>query len=160
MESIFFTNTFYETCQIDPSTPLSKLVRFRERYPAEVARYRSALQAPASNPELLQALVHNDEGRLRDWYKIEVDMPLSEIRDALRGIGVNCIIEQALKISALSTPASGLAIAAGAPPVIALGGQVVLSLASSFLKVREDRKKAFSGKPYAYLYRLQHQFGR
>ena len=146
--------------QIDPEISISRLVSFRGRYPSEVSRYREALQNWASDETLRSALLQSDESRLRDWYKTNIEAPLSDVAAALRGVGIGCTMEQAVKISAMATPVSGVAIAAGLPPTIALGAQIGISLVTSVAKFREDRQKALVGKPYAYLYRLDREFRR
>lgn len=144
--------------QIDPETPLSKLAAFRGKYPSEVSRYREALQNWASDETLRSALLQSDESRLRNWCKTNIEPPLSDIAAALRGFGIGCTMGQAVKISAMTLPVSGVAITTGLPATIALGTQIGISLLTSVAKYREDRKKALDGKPYAYLYRLGRKF--
>lgn len=145
--------------RIRPETSLRKIDRFRRKYPSEVARYRSALQIATSNAEFLSAIVRNDLGYLEDWYKSEVEPPISDIKDALRGMGISFVFEQAVKMSAFSIPNTALAVLAGIPPSVVLGGQTLLSFASSIVKVRNDRRQIIAGRPYAYLYRIQRKFG-
>lgn len=144
--------------RIDPEIPITELAKFRGRYPSEVSRYREALQNWASDETLRSALLQSDESRLRNWCKTNIEAPLNDVAAALRGVGIGCTMEQAVKISAMATPVSGVAIAAGLPPTIALGAQIGVSLVTSVVKFREDRKKTLDGKPYAYLYRLNRKF--
>ena len=144
--------------RIDPDVTITRLAKFRKTYPSEVSRYREALQSWASDETLQSALLQSDENRMRNWCKTNIEAPLNDLAAALQGAGISCTMEQAVKISAMTTPASGLAMTVGLPPTIALGAQAGISLAYSVVKFREDRKKTLDGKPYAYLYRLNRKF--
>jgi len=145
---------------LDPSTPISKILKFREKYPDEVARYRTAITRAATEISDILVGEEPDIGRVTQWVKHNVEPSVRELEAALNGSQIATCIEQTLKIATYSVAPTALVTWVGAPASITLPTGLALTIIGAVQKIRNDRSRALAREPYAYLYLAQREFGR
>jgi hypothetical protein len=135
------------------STPVSKLVRFRNTHAAELGRLRNEIERLTKeiDPELprvaLQQAIH-------DAYTNAVLPALDSLHRAITGSGIKYVTESFLKTSLLSAPSTSLAYLAtnSLPLAISVGGAVALAQYSL------ERQQQLRNSPYTFVLNAEKTF--
>jgi hypothetical protein len=140
-----------ERLEIDPATPIRKILAFCENHYDELGRFRTKvgeLTASVTADLPMSQMRQNAE----DLYKNEVKPALRELKRALRGNKVKYVAEHSLKVTCFSFGATSipLSLLGMAAPVALLAG-VGVSLAAGLVYHNVEKAKQLSENAYTYL---------
>jgi hypothetical protein len=149
-----------ERLNLDPATPVDKIIRFREKHRDELGRFRNKvgeLVAPITDDIPIEAL----RQRVNDLHANEIGPALSDLKSALRSGGITYVADKFLKIWSLSIPVTTIPTALmGLSVPIALAVSTGFSMSAGVLEYDQLRKAQLRHSPYAYLLSVQRRFSR
>ncbi|MFD0067382.1 DUF6236 family protein [Streptomyces sp. NPDC056690] len=137
------------------AVPVSRLVRFRQRYAAELAAFHAHIDSLATELEQIAAVENPEiaQAHLQALYERATKPQLDELRRALRAFGIESTVGTlGLKVDlgAVSGTALGtLAVSGGHPAVGATA--VALTVVPYIAGVLKARRQQRTGSPVAYL---------
>lgn len=150
-------NLVLERLELNPKTPVKRIIKFREAHAAELGRFRSAigeLAASVSDEQPIQAL----QQHVADLYSNQVKPALTDLGRALTGSKIKFVSEHSLKVSYFSLPATALPLllGAGAPYALLAGAGVSLTAAVALYSV--EKMTQLRENPYAYVMAAEREF--
>lgn len=146
-----------EKIKVDPSTPISKLIKFRSDNTAALGRFRAKLGS------LTQAIssdlpIENLRQRVSDIYRNEVLPDTQLLKEGLNDLKIKWSTENYLKVAFLSTgPTSFMAAVGLAVPQALLVGAGI-SITASVILYNLDKKKSLRDNPFAYVLAAEKAF--
>jgi hypothetical protein len=147
-----------EGIQIDPDTPVNKIVAFRNKFQNELGHFRtqvSELTSDISNEQTLDALRQN----IYDKYLNEVKPAIDSLRKGLKDNLIRCVTDNLLKISSFSIPTTSISLALlGLSIPYALLAGTGISLTASSVRYNVGKAKLLRENPYTYLLKAQKEF--
>lgn len=149
-------NLAIERVGIDPTTPVDRLLNFREQHRVELTQFRSAVEQLASAIDVdlpAEAL----RRRVADLHENHVSPALSNLKAALQGRRIRWLCDGLLKISFLSAAPTTMLIAAGLAVPYALLVGAGISLVATGTMYNVDKSESLRTSPYAYLLALEHE---
>lgn len=141
-----------ERIGIAPNTPIKKLLRFREKYADELARFRTKIQQLASGAQEdlpVEAL----RQRVADLHANEISPAVHDLKKALHGQRIQRLSEGLLKIAFMSAGPAMLLAGLDVPTALLAGAG--LSLVVSGAVYRAGKAESLRNNPYAYLLSME-----
>jgi hypothetical protein len=148
------------TVTIGPNTPLTKIIKFREKHEDELGRFRSSMRK----------LVEGVSGKMRferlkshldTVYKDELKPEIEKLRARLKDNRISCGFNN-LKASTLLTTsptAGGVALGALGFGSFALLAGVGISIVLSVANCRIQRREILRDSPFSYVLSAERTFG-
>lgn len=146
---------------INESTPIKKVIRFREKHQAELDRYRGSIQELAAK---LTAEANSQEDvdiLLREAYVNTIRPAVAELRKARKSARI-ASGPDILKAVSFGISPGILAAAAGHPLIstISTATGIVVSGVISAIKVRSEGQAALIGEPFSFIVAAERTFSR
>jgi hypothetical protein len=150
-----------QTVRIGASTPVSKVLAFRDQHHIELGRFRASIREltkslkGSASPEALAAHVQTT-------YSDEVQPTLDELRSKLRENRIRCGFNN-LRLSTLasaSPTALGAALAGTAAGPFALVAGLTLSVVLATANYRSERRQLLRGNPFSYVLSAEQVLGK
>lgn len=144
-------NLIIKRIQIDPETPVKKILRFKENHSDELGLFRNKiaeLTSAISDEQPFESLMQ----RVNDIYANEVKPELSNFKKALKSSRIKWAAENFFKVSFFSTSATSLPLALAGlsvPQALLVGAGV--SLAVSTVLYNCDKTEKLNQNPYTYV---------
>lgn len=143
--------------------PVHKIIAFRERYPAERARFRQAVEHLVAEATHTQGITDREvlAQHLRATYDNHLAPALTELEGAMRGLRIDTALGamnvQAAAPAAVATSLALLAVQPSAPQATAIAaGGLALGWWTSARQTSAQRQAALSTSEVSYLYHLRH----
>ncbi len=143
-----------ERVNVDPATPVDRLLNFRERHSDELGRFRAKIEELAASVSLdlpEEAL----RQRVHDLHANEVAPATSDLRAALKGLDIKHSTTGLLKVSFLSAGTSSLLMVAGMGTPAALLALAGLSLVAAGAMYNVEKRELLRQNPFSYLLSAQ-----
>jgi Family of unknown function (DUF6236) len=142
---------------IDPKTPIERIIRFREKRKDELGRFREEVGNLVNSIKDVEA--RRMPRRAEDIYVNKIEPAVNALQTTLRDDNIAWALDGILKVCTFSVPATALATMAAATatvaasPVIMAGGLVTIGtlVARRYYEKRELQAR----NPYSYLLRLR-----
>jgi hypothetical protein len=144
---------------VSPETPVRDILKFKVDYKSELGRFRGKLAeltkvVDQTVPlEALQQLV-------QDAYNNEFTPAMNDLRGALKGSGITCVVESFMKTSLLSLGTGSLLVNLGLGVPQALLASAGISLTASIVLFNLNRQEELRKNPYSYVLAAEKRFGR
>lgn len=143
--------------------PVHKIIAFRERYPAERARFRQAIEDLVAEATHTQGITDREvlAQHLRARYDHHLAPALTELESAMRGLRIDTALGamnvQAAAPAAVATTVAMLTVQPSAPQATAIAaGGLALGWWTSARQARAQRQEELSTSQVSYLYHLRH----
>ena len=139
---------------ISPETTFEKIVSFKEHHRDELGRFRTQL-AKLTQDFVVDRPIDIIQQEIRDLYKNDFVPAFDDLKASLRGMGIKWATETLLKVSLLSTSATGipmLLLGMAAPQALFIGMGV--SAVAATVSYNVEKKKILRENPYSYLLSL------
>lgn len=147
-------NLLIEKINIDPETPIEKILEFREKYKSELGRFRSKVSSITSgfpNDISLLAL----QQHISDIYNTEIDPAINDLKSSLTGNKIKWFTESWMKIAFLSAASTSMIAQTGIGTVQALFAGATLSLVGTACLYNNEKAQIIRNNPYQYLMEIQ-----
>ena len=137
--------------QVDPETPVKKILKFKENYSDELGLFRNKiaeLTSAISDEQPFESLMQ----RVNDIYTNEFKPELNNFKKALKASRIKWIAENSFKVSFFSTSATSLPLALiglSVPQALLVGAGV--SLVASTILYNYDKTEKLNQNPYTYV---------
>lgn len=150
-------NLTFQRIDISPDTSVDDLLRFREDHKDQLGRFRMKM---AELTELIEGEMTIDalQQRVADIYTNEVRPAINELQDCLSASKVKWTLENFLKTSMLSVPATGILPTFGMSIPHALLAGAGISLTVSAVLYNLQRREEVRTNPYSYLLAAESHF--
>lgn len=139
--------------EIDPETPIKKLLKFRQEYANELGMFRTMIAELTKSIESDLPLASLNQ-QVNDIYTNEYLPRFNAFTDELRGNKIKLVGDSILKVSFFSVPVTSLAVVLAGltgPSAELIGAGALLSLTVSAVSYNIDRAKLIKQSPYLYL---------
>lgn len=147
-----------EGIQIDPDTPVNKIIAFRNKFQNELGHFRTKiaeLTNEISIDQPLEALRQN----IYDKYLNEVKPAIESLRKGLKDNLIRSVTDNFLKISSFSIPTTSISLALlGLSIPYALLAGTGISLTANSVRYNVDKAQKLRENPYTYLLKAQKEF--
>lgn len=143
-------NLLIEKINIDPETPIEKILEFRERYDNELCHFRvkvGSLTSGFSDNIPLQAL----QQKIADIYRVEISPAIEDLKASLTGAKVRWLTDSWMKIAFISVSSTSLLANLGLGTTQALFAGAGLSLVGTACLYNNDKRQIIRNNPYQYL---------
>ncbi|MFA4902719.1 MAG: DUF6236 family protein [Desulfobaccales bacterium] len=147
-----------EGIQIDPETPVNKIIIFRERFKSELGRFRTKVSELANEISIEQPLEAIRQS-VHDKYINEVRPAIDSMKIGLKENMIRFASDTFLKVSVVSTTATSipLALLGLSIPCALLAGAGVSFTANTVL-YNIDKVQKLRENPFTYLLKAQKEF--
>lgn len=147
-----------EGIQIDPDTPVNKIIAFRNKFQNELGNFRTKiaeLTNEISNEQPLEAL----RQKIYDKYLNEVKPAIESLKIGLKDNLIRSVTDNFLKISSFSIPTTSISLALlGLSIPYALLAGTGISLTANSVRYNVDKAQKLRENPYSYLLKAQKEF--
>lgn len=142
-----------ERINIDPETPLERLLEFREAHGDELARFRAAVRRLAG---AAGGGLHQDALRqhVADLYRDDVSPAVGDLKAALRGCRIEWFCRGLLGVAFMSV--SGTVLSGLGNPMALLAGAGI-SLVATGAMYNVEKEGMLRANPYAYLLSIERE---
>ena len=144
------------TIKIDPSTSVSRIVKFRDRHSGELERFRSLIYGIASRCSLMDSHEHmRSEAKL--IYEREIKPCVRDLEDSLSGFGILWTRSGLIKAATVLLGISGglATFDYSGNSYLAVSAMFGIGLAGFALSGWGERQAATEASPHAYLLDLK-----
>lgn len=147
-----------EGVQIDPETPVNKIIIFRERFQSELGRFRTKVSELANEISIEQPLDAIRQS-INDKYINEVKPAIESMKAGLKESMIRFASDTLLKVSVISTTATSIlpALFGLSIPYALLAGAGV-SLTADTVRYNVDKAQKLRENPFTYLLKAQKEF--
>ena len=148
----------FEKIQIDPTTPVKRILKFRKKHADEAGRFRTKIAKMSSVISSNQPHIRLRQ-QAKDMYKNEVQPAYNALKAGLTDCKIKWATKNLLKIAFVSTVSTSLPLSLlglAAPQAILAGTGV--SLTASTILYNREKAKMLRENPYAYLLAIEREF--
>jgi len=153
-------NLVLQGIQVDPETPVKKILKFRKNCAAELGRFRQKVgeltdTIPKNQP--IEALRQH----VSDVYLNEVRPAIDDLEKGLEDIEIKWAANNLLKVSCFSLPSTSIPLALlglSVPYALLVGAGI--SLTASRTLYNRNRKKFLRQNPFSYVLATEKEFKR
>jgi hypothetical protein len=147
-----------EGIQIDPDTPVNKIIAFRNKFQNELGNFRTKIGELANEISIdqpLEALRQN----IYDKHLNEVKPAIESLRKGLKDNLIRSVTDNFIKISSFSIPTASISLALlGLSIPYALLAGTGISLTANSVRYNVDKAQKLRENPYTYLLKAQKEF--
>lgn len=160
LEQGVLLNFIISGLSISPDTTLPDIISFREHHKDELGRFRTQLAKFTQDfPVDMPIAIMQQE--IKDLYDNEFIPALNDFKAALKGSRIKWFTETFLKVSLLSTSATGVPMMLlGMPKEQALLAGMGVSVIASAVSYDVDKKRFLRENPYSYLLSINREWPR
>jgi len=145
------TNLIIDGVKLSGTTTLEDIVNFKKQHRDELGLFRTTV-ASLTQSVSRDATYEAMRQQVEDIYKDEFLPAYNNFKKALTGSGIKWVSENFMKLSLISTGATGLPMALlGLSLPHALLAGAGISLIASIVSYNEDKKEKLRANPYSYL---------
>lgn len=150
-------NLIIKRIDVDPETPVTTLLRFREKYSDELGFFRSKIGELTSGIESDEPALKLTQ-RISDIYTNGYIPGFNDLKRALRGRRIKFAVDSVLKVAFFSVTATSLPLTLGIPLVHALAAGAAVSLTACAVTYNSEKRDKISQSPYLYLLKAEKKF--
>ncbi|MBD5470751.1 MAG: hypothetical protein HDR19_06465 [Lachnospiraceae bacterium] len=159
LEQGLLLNCIISELSISPNTSFEDIITFKNHYKDELARFRTQLAKLTQNFDLDKPIDILQQ-EISDLYNNEFTPAFNDFKAALTSSKIKWFTNSFLKISLLSTGATGVPMALLKMPVEqALFAGMGVSIIASTISYNVDKIDFLRNNPYSYLYMINHNLG-
>ncbi|MCP1220396.1 DUF6236 family protein [Acetobacter orientalis] len=154
-----FIDVIMDNFSVDPETPIYKIVKFKEKYAAELKEFRNLLRNLAPRCSNYQSL-KDIESEAKIISKNEIFPKVDDLEKALKGYGIVHSRSGYIKAASIVTGMIGglTTFDFSGNQYFSLGASLALSMTGMALSGEGDKKALREGAPYAYLSSIRSNF--
>lgn len=146
-----------EKVKVDSSTPVEKLLRFRQDYSSELGNFREKLGSLTSSISS-DLPIENLRQRVNDIYYVEVVPAINNLKQGLSSNGIRWFTDNYVKIAFLSTSTTSTLAVLGLSVPHALLASGVVSLTTSAILYNLDKERTLQENPFSYVLSAEQEF--
>jgi hypothetical protein len=143
-----------EEIAVDPTTPIERIVKYRNDHAPELGRFRAKVgQLTSSLPE--NAPVQAMRQQVNDLYVNEVKPAIDDLKKSLTSGRIKWLTSGWMSLAFLSVTSSSVLVATGLATANALLVGAGISLVGSGILYNVAKRDSLRANPYSYLLSLQ-----
>lgn len=151
-------NLVLEKVEIDPGTPIDKLLKFRSKYEDELGRFRFLIDELASEINNFSSFEAMRQ-QANDIYENKIKPETNNLKQKLKSSNIQWINNNFLvKIFFGSTSSLLISLLSNFPSHYALIASTGISLTASAVSFNSKKQEILMNSPYTYYYKLKKKF--
>ena len=148
-----------EKIRIDPTTPASKLLKFRQDNASALGQFRSEIDALTQSISTDLPAEHLQQA-INDIYSNRVLPSISNLKDGLSSLGIKWFTDNYLKVAFLETSSTSMFALLGLSVPQALLVGTGISLTASAILYNLEKRQTLRDSPFAYVMAAERELGQ